>query len=377
MRVLYLEPFYGGSHRDVADNIVRHSAHEITLLTLPARFWKWRMRSASLWFARRIDQPASYDLIVCTGLMDVAALKSLLKVPLPPVLLYCHETQLSYPSPSPSETDLHFAFTDVVNMLCADHVAFNSRSHRTAFLNALPGFLRQFPEQRPTWARHAIEQRSSVCYPGISVRNGIAAPRSPGAAPLVIWNHRWELDKAPEAFFAALRDLAGCGCDFRVALLGENYKTVPEPFVRAKEEFGPRVVQYGYVPGRHSYERWLQTGAVVVSTAIQENFGISVMEAVAHGCHPVLPHRLSYPELIPAAFHGSCLYDDHAGLVRLLRERLCADRGAVVSSGGGAPDAAVRRADPALITHARAFRWEDRIAEFDALFEGVAHAHGT
>ncbi|MEE8441427.1 MAG: DUF3524 domain-containing protein, partial [Spirochaetia bacterium] len=111
-RILLLESFYGGSHRDVADGLVSHSRHSIHLLTLPARFWKWRMRGASIWFADKIraklirNRAAGggfpYDLILCTSLMDVAAMKALIGRECPPILLYCHETQIAYPQPSRS-----------------------------------------------------------------------------------------------------------------------------------------------------------------------------------------------------------------------------------------------------------------------------------
>jgi glycosyltransferase involved in cell wall biosynthesis len=52
----------------------------------------------------------------------------------------------------------------------------------------------------------------------------------------------------------------------------------------------------------------------VISTAIQENFGISVMEAIAHGCFPLLPNRLSYPELIPEYLKPDVIYRDDADL---------------------------------------------------------------
>ncbi|MBW2579340.1 MAG: DUF3524 domain-containing protein, partial [Deltaproteobacteria bacterium] len=38
MKFLFLEPFYGGSHRDFADGWIKHSRHRFDLFTLPARF---------------------------------------------------------------------------------------------------------------------------------------------------------------------------------------------------------------------------------------------------------------------------------------------------------------------------------------------------
>jgi glycosyltransferase involved in cell wall biosynthesis len=49
-------------------------------------------------------------------------------------------------------------------------------------------------------------------------------------------------------------------------------------------------------------------GDIVISTAWQENFGIAVVEAMAHGCLPLLPDRLSYPEILPKPFHADFIY---------------------------------------------------------------------
>ncbi|MFW5743710.1 MAG: tRNA-queuosine alpha-mannosyltransferase domain-containing protein [Spirochaetota bacterium] len=377
MRLLFLESFYGGSHRDVADAIAEHSRHEVDLRTLPARFWKWRMRGSALGFAREMTDPARYDLIVCTGLMSIADFLALARPgalrtgssprALPPVLLYAHETQIVYPAPSAREADLHFAFTDLTNMLAADHVAFNSRTHRDAFLAALPGFLRRLPEHRPMWAVDEVTAKSSVCHPGVrwhagggerepGATNGPRGTSAPPAAPpLVLWNHRWEFDKNPHAFFAALDEIERRGIAFRLALLGENFQVVPKPFLEARERFAEEIVHYGYAADRDEYERWLAAADVVVSTSIQENFGISVIEAIAHGARPLLPRRLSYPEIIPDEFHDA-LYDSPEELVTKLA--------AALETPSPPPDA--------LVEHARSFSWELRIEWFDALFERVA-----
>jgi glycosyltransferase involved in cell wall biosynthesis len=58
---------------------------------------------------------------------------------------------------------------------------------------------------------------------------------------------------------------------------------------------------------------------VIVSTAIHEFFGISVVEAIAAGVYPVLPRRLSYPELLGEDNTKEFFYD---GSVADLTERL-------------------------------------------------------
>ena len=58
------------------------------------------------------------------------------------------------------------------------------------------------------------------------------------------------------------------------------------------------VVHCGFEPDRAAYLRRLGECDVVVSTARHEFFGLAVAEALAAGCTPLLPDRLSYPELL-------------------------------------------------------------------------------
>ena len=107
--------------------------------------------------------------------------------------------------------------------------------------------------------------------------------------------------------------------NFRLALLGENFQVIPKEFITARERFKNQIVWFGYEASREKYLKWLMQGTIVISTANQENFGISVVEAVRYGCIPLLPDRLSYPEIIPKEFHGDFLYKDQTELV----EKLC------------------------------------------------------
>ena len=46
------------------------------------------------------------------------------------------------------------------------------------------------------------------------------------------------------------------------------------------------------------YLKILSEADIIVSTAIHEFFGISVVEAIAAGAYPLLPKRLAYPEVL-------------------------------------------------------------------------------
>lgn len=367
IKILFLEPFYGGSHKNFADGLVEHSRHEIDLFTLPARFWKWRMRGAALHFIKCVPDISRYDLLLTTNMMSLSDFLSLEPGPdRPPSLLYFHENQLSYPLPEGEKMDYHFGFTDISSALAAGRIVFNSHFHRRSFFEHLSPFINKMPEYKPLWAAGELAAKSGVLYPGCSFSASGSPPAAAAAEetdPLIIWNHRWEFDKQPEVFFSALAAADKAGCRFRLALLGENFQSVPKAFIEAKERYGSRILAYGYAKDRRSYTAWLHKGDIVVSTAIQENFGISILEAVRAGCFPLLPRRLSYPELLPGEYHDECLYANDNELTGALTETL-------------------RRISSEKYLHTRrslsrycaTFSWERRIKEFDDLFLSAAAA---
>lgn len=373
LRFLFLEPFFGGSHRDFAEGLAAHSRHDIDLVTLPARFWKWRMRGAALHFWGRLSSPtrqggrppSAYDGLITSGLMSLSDFKSLAGAGCPPALVYFHETQLTYPLSAGEAFDAHFGFTDITTALVAQRVVFNSRTHCDRFFGELPGFLNRMPDCRPNWAEQAIRRKARVLHPGCRLGGGGFAPKPCGEGPpLIIWNHRWEFDKNPEGFFEGLDALMAEGIEFRLALLGERYRKIPAAFVRARERYGGRIVHDGYVPDKEAYQEILRRGDIVVSTAFQENFGISVVEAVAAGCLPLLPRRLSYPEILPPEFHRDFLYDGHEDFVRkLARLAMNASRMSDIR----------RRLSLAMAVHA----WETAVGAYDALLADMAMPEGS
>jgi glycosyltransferase involved in cell wall biosynthesis len=320
LNFLFIEPFFGGSHREFAKGLISHSHHRIDLVTLPARFWKWRMRGAALYFAKKIPSLKRYNALITTDLMSLSDYKTLSPGICPPVLVYFHENQLTYPLAPGEHMDYQFGFTDITTALAADRVLFNSRTHCDAFFSHLPGFLKMMPEYRPNWAVGEIRSKAGVLYPGCRFPASGFCGDEPSIQlpPLIIWNHRWEFDKNPDEFFYVLDRVLEKGIEFRLALLGESSQVVPKAFMGARDRYEDRIVQYGYVKSRQAYVNWLKRGAIVISTAQQENFGISVVEAIRFGCVPLLPARLVYPEIIPDGFHSDVLYKNKKELVRKL-----------------------------------------------------------
>ena len=343
MNVLLLEPYYTGSHQAWADGLETHSQHRMTVLTLPGRWWKWRMHGgavslagqANAWYAVH-GRP---DLILATDMLDLTSFLALTRgwSARVPVALYMHENQLTYPLPPSSqesassrragERDLHYAFINYTSMLAADAILFNSGFHLDAWFSALPRLLARLPDHNELDSVTRLRAKSSVLPVGLDLM-ALDEGRSSGDArgrrgePLIVWNHRWEYDKDPETFFHALVRLARAGRRFQVAVCGEMYRRTPAEFGRARQELEGHIVQWGRVEPREAYAGLLRSADIVVSTALHDFFGAAVVEAIYCGCRPVLPDRLAYPEHIPPEFHDQCLYQGLEGLVSMLDRAL-------------------------------------------------------
>jgi glycosyltransferase involved in cell wall biosynthesis len=322
VNILVLEPYFGGSHKYYVESLQNHSRHDIQVFQLPARYWKWRLSGAPFQFSdqfRKLTAPP--DLILCANTIDMAAFTALAG-PLAaqtPKIIFFHENQVTYPLSKDDTPDAHFSLINITSAMVCDEVWFNSDYHRQSFLMGLDGFLNQFPDFVPDGLAAAINAKSRVEFLPVDPLPEVE-PRPQTKALRILWNHRWEYDKDPERFFAALERLLLEGVDFEVALLGENFRRKPPIFERMQKHLGARIVVYGYVENRREYSSWVKSCDVVASCARQEYFGISVAEAVLAGCYPILPQDQVYPEFIPPERHGRHLYADDSQFVSMLRD---------------------------------------------------------
>lgn len=363
MDILLVEPYFGGSHQAWAEGYARYSRHRVDLLTLPARFWKWRMQGGAATLAEKVLRTASRpDLVLVTDMLNLPAFLGLTRHLLAdvPVVLYYHENQLTYPLPPGEKRDLTYGMINWLSMLAADRVLFNSAHHMQDWFRELPRLLKHFPDYTHVHRIEEVQAKSDVLPVGIDLRRLDRAKTERGdGPPLILWNQRWEYDKDPTTFFRALDLLADEGMEFRVALAGANVRQRPEEFEAARERLGDRVVHFGHAD-EATYARLLWEADIVVSTALHEFFGVAVVEAVYCGCFPVLPHRLSYPEIIPPSHHDHCLYEAFDGLLARLRWALTH------------PDAARRLAAPLQEAMAR-FDWKVMAPQYDQRLTEVAY----
>ena len=357
LQVLAIEPYFGGSHRAFLHGLAERSRHRFQLLTQPARFWKWRMRGSAIRLAERMNRSRfEPQVILASDMLSLAEFMAMYRRKIPAVL-YMHENQLVYPTRVTDERDVHFGFTNITSCLAASRVLWNSGYHMESFLEAAYDLLRKMPDERPEGTIASIRERSMVIPPGVDLAAIDAVDIKRQNPPVILWNHRWEHDKRPELFFEAMSRLDALDLDFQVAVLGESFEDKPEVFVKAKKSLEDRIATFGYVKDLEEYHRWLGRSAISVSTADQENFGISAVEAAYAGARPLWPDRLSYPELMPGRDH---LYRDMEELVHKLEDLL--------ESGF---DAKVYRKHVQALTR---YGWDEVIGRYDDVLEEVARA---
>ncbi len=94
VNILLVEPYYTGSHAAWVSGYAAHSRHRVTTLTLPGRFWKWRMHGGAVTLARHfMETETKPDLILANDMLDLTTFLALTRVRTHhiPTALYFHE----------------------------------------------------------------------------------------------------------------------------------------------------------------------------------------------------------------------------------------------------------------------------------------------
>ena len=324
MNIIYIEPYYSGSHKRWIDSYKEYSNHNIKILHLPGNKWKWRMHGGAITLANQfLELNEKIDLILCSDFLNLPVFKSICsqKIQNIPIIMYFHENQLSYPwSPEDKDIDLkrdlHYYYINYTSSLVSDFNLFNSKYHLDSYFISLKKYLKKMPDFNNFESIDLISKKSSVLYIGCDLEkfNKYRLEKR-NKKPLILWNHRWEFDKNPELFFNTLIQLKDRGFDFELAILGEQFKDFPKIFNKAKIELSSNIVHFGYCESFEDYAKWLWRADLLPVTSNQDFFGISIIEAVYCNTYPILPNRLTYPELFDYKFNKNTFYENDDDLL--------------------------------------------------------------
>lgn len=323
MRILLLSAYDADSHQYWRKGLVdSFPEHDWQVLTLPARYFSWRIRGNSMSWAFGDDADIlreDYDLIIATSMTDLSSLRGFVpSLANTPSIVYFHENQFDYPTTHKARTNVEPQILNLYTALAADKVIFNSHYNYQTLITGAERLLRKLPDQVPSNVVDLIAQKSCVIPVPLKALNLDTdiqqqamktvswhkyAAVEPTQKPLLIsWAARWEYDKGPAKLLAIISCLEAQNIDYRLAILGQSFRQVPKEFEQIHKQFSHRIDQFGYAESQADYFAWLQHCDIFLSTAEHEFQGLAVLEAVHLGCIPVLPNRLVYPELFEEMF---------------------------------------------------------------------------
>ena len=315
MDIAIIEPYYGGSHQYWADNLKSRLPYQVDLITMPARHWKWRMQGSAYHMAEQINaSDKTYDILLVSGMIDLALFKSLLINSAAQILLYMHENQLCYPVSEldkQSNLDLTYGYLNYKSCLVADKVIFNSAYHQEVFLQACLNLLKRMPDYKLIESVESIQAKSVVIPIGI-LTDRIVADNDmhilKSEYPVLLWNHRWDFDKKPEQFYLLLKHLSRKSLKFNVIMTNTS-QVSNDTLDKIRREFPEHILFDGYVESYEQYLTLLNSSDILPVSRGHDFFGISVLEAVLHGVHPVLPDDSVYEEHFDLDLHPGLYYN--------------------------------------------------------------------
>ncbi|XP_034864004.1 glycosyltransferase-like domain-containing protein 1 isoform X5 [Mirounga leonina] len=315
MSLLIVEPFYGGSHKQLVD-LLQEELEDCVLYTLPAKKWHWRARTSALYFSQNIPISEQYRILFASSVLNLTELAALrpdlgkLKK-----ILYFHENQLIYPVKKCQERDFQYGYNQILSCLVADVVVFNSVFNMESFLTSIGKFMKLIPDHRPRDLESIIRPKCQVIYfpirfPDVSrfmpkhkpthLQKILSLKGNGGTAPSLALPFQQE-QKGSENLLknsnsesgprnAAPQENLGSSLtqesDWRTCDSSDNSSSHHQEKIQ-NAAFNPRDILGGIDdPQRPLHivwpHRWL--------------------EAVYCGCYPLCPKDLVYPEIFPAEY---------------------------------------------------------------------------
>lgn len=301
-RILLLSGYDAASHKRWREQLTGlFDDYHWHTLALPPRYFSWRIRGNALTWLNEPCLQDNWDLIIATSMVDLATLKGFHpQLARTPCLLYMHENQFAFPVSNKQKSSVEPQMVNLYSAISADCVVFNSAWNRDSFLSGARDFLDKMPDGVPEGLIAGLQEKSRVIPVPIEDRLFCERPSTINwACPHLLWNHRWEYDKGPDRLLKLLQALDKRSVPFRLSVVGERFRSHPAAFDQVHQQFESRIEQWGFLESRDDYDRLLASADIVLSTALHDFQGLSMLEAMASGCIPLAPDRLAYREYVP------------------------------------------------------------------------------
>lgn len=311
-RLLVLSAYEAASHARWRKTLMSGMADWTwQALTLPPRYFRWRIRGNPLSWLNEASLDEQWDLVVATSMVDLATLRGLHpRLAGTPAILYFHENQFAYPGSDRQHDSIDPAMVNLYAALSADRLVFNSDWNRRSFLAGVEQLLQRLPDAVPAGIIDRLGGKASILP--VPLETDVFRPHDAVrdfSRPHVLWNHRWEYDKGPEVLLAFVEHLKALKQPFSLSVVGEGFRRCPAPLTRLREAHSDVIHHWGFIPEVEDYRRLLAQADLVLSTAWHDFQGLSVQEAMAAGCLPWVPDRLAYPEYVPNGFRYPAMED--------------------------------------------------------------------
>lgn len=380
MRILLLSPYDAYSHKMWRQRLETGlSNHHWTTLTLPPRYFGWRIRSNSLTWAinarETLKQP--YDLLIASSMTDLASLLGMVPaLSNTPTLLYFHENQFAYPSTQAPKHIIDAQMVTLYAAIAADHLAFNSCHNKQTFLLGIKNLLNKMPDHTPKHLDQVLSKKCSVIpvpAPQKIKSHATKPTESEQKTRLhddtinILWNHRWEHDKGPDRLYLIAKHLYQLSENkhspkIRLYIAGQSFRSIPNSLQALKRDFSSLIAHWGYIDDTDRYHNLMDQCHIVLSTALHDFQGLSILEACQHKCIPIVPNRLAYPEFIPNIFRYPSFIQDPEKESMLATSKILSAAQTLINSHNS------ERPDHTFKSSLQLVQYKNLVSQYDHLF---------
>jgi hypothetical protein len=301
--ILALEPFFGGARRAMLQTIVRHSRHRWNVLTLPPRRIERRLAAAAQWFGEQLSRHwvGRVDLLFTSEAMNLSDLFRVVGVlARVPAVVYFHDNQL--PEAGQRAQDA----VQLVNLntaMAATEIWFNSVFHLRSFVNKASALVALHEELASGNPIPLLMDKARHLPPPVDLEAArAAAPPGVGRARRVVLRDTREADLA--LLNSALGILARRNVKYRLITVG--------PVEGLDPDLARRTISEGDEPSQIAA---LHEAGIHIGARWGSPWDLHAIRALSLGCWPIHPKSGVYPELLPRALHGHCLYERSANVL--------------------------------------------------------------